>query len=377
MVSFVSQTAATPVTLSGTTFARRPTAGRLGWFADGLEKVLNAHGHAVLPEGAGIPRLVINFTTSERPRPIHRRAQGTFVVTVVEMQNKPADILKAAYPILVRSLSNLLIYAVVGPGDRWETYFITLEQGYYAVHLQQRGEAAYFQEVYRRLEPLATSQLVVNNIFRPDLPPELWEGNATTRALRFAGQQLNRMNLLPAPFPIQQLLPSRDMAHVQRLFGLGGLSYGNLSVRHDATSFWMSASGVDKGNMQVVGREMLLITGFDPQQRAMHVSVPPHVNPRRASVDAIEHWMLYSEHPQVGAIVHVHAWMDGIPSTTVNYPCGTAELAREVAELVRREPDPSRAVIGLKNHGLTITGTSLPDIFERITDRLLPQVPMT
>jgi ribulose-5-phosphate 4-epimerase/fuculose-1-phosphate aldolase len=133
---------------------------------------------------------------------------------------------------------------------------------------------------------------------------------------------------------------------------------------------------VDKGNLQTVGRDMLLITGFDPAQSAMLVSVPPHVEPRRASVDAIEHWMIYTEHPAVGAIVHVHAWMDGIPSTTVNYPCGTAELAREVADLVRRSPDPSRAVIGLKNHGLTITGRSLEDIFARITGRLLPQVPM-
>lgn len=376
-MSNLSPSVGTPAPLSGLMFANRPATGRLGWFADGIEKVLHEHGHTVTPEGTGAPRLVVNFTSAERPRPIHRRAQGTFVVTVVEVQEEPDDILKAAYPILVRSLSNLLIYAIAGSANSWRTYFVTLEQGYYPVHLHKGNEKEYFQEVYRRLAPLATSQLVVTNIFHNDLPPELWQGNATTRALSFAGQQLNRMNLLPAPFPIQELLPARDMAHVKRLFGLGGLSYGNLSVRHDAQSFWMSASGVNKGNMQVIGRDMLLITGFDPEQNAMHVRVPPDVEPRRASVDAIEHWMLYTEHPHVGAVVHVHAWMDGIPSTTVNYPCGTAELAREVAELVRQQPDPSRAVIGLKNHGLTITGRSLSDIFERISGRLLPQVPMT
>lgn len=323
-----------------------------------------------------MPHLAVNFTSAARPRPFRRKAQGTFVVSVVEVSEEPVDVLKAAYPILIRTLSNLLIYAVAGTGDRWRTYFVTLEQGYYPIDPGMGSEGEYFQAVYRRLAPLASSRLVVNNHFRPDLPEELWEGNTKTQALRLAGQQLDRMNLLPAPFPIQELLPARDMAHVRRLFGLGGLSYGNLSVRHDARSFWMSASGVDKGNMQVVGRDMLLINGYDPSQNAMLVSVLPHVEPRRASVDAIEHWMLYTEHPQVGAIVHVHAWMDGISSTTVNYPCGTAELAREVAELVRRSPDPSRAVIGLKNHGLTITGRSLADIFERITGKLLPQVPM-
>ena len=87
--------------------------------------------------------------------------------------------------------------------------------------------------------------------------------------------------------------------------------------------------------------------------------------------------MIYHEHPSVGAIVHVHAWMDGISSTEVNYPCGTIQLARAVAELVRQEPKPSQAIIGLKNHGVTITGTSMDEIFERIEGKIIPQVPMS
>jgi ribulose-5-phosphate 4-epimerase/fuculose-1-phosphate aldolase len=368
--------AASNLQLAGTALVGRPAEGKLRWFADGLCRVMAQHGHTLLPDGSGAPRLVINFTKADRPRPFRRRAQGTFVVSVVEVKEEPADILKAAYPLLIRSLSNLLIYAVSGPGDRWRTYFVTLEQGYYPIDPAEGSESEYFDRVYRRLAPLANSQLVVGNLFRRDLPKEWWEGNEKTESLRLAGQRLDRMNLLPAPFPIAELLPARDMAHVRKLFGLGGLSYGNLSVRQGPDSFWMSASGVDKGKMCTVGRDMLLITGYDPGRRAMHVSIPPHVEPRRASVDAIEHWMIYTEHPSVGAIIHVHAWMEGVPSTRVNYPCGTAELAQEVAELVRRHPDPACAVIGLKNHGLTITGRSLEEILERIDGRLLPQVPM-
>ncbi|MFS8665438.1 MAG: class II aldolase/adducin family protein, partial [Limnochordales bacterium] len=70
-------------------------------------------------------------------------------------------------------------------------------------------------------------------------------------------------------------------------------------------------------------------------------------------------------------------WMDNVPSTEINYPCGTYELAHSVAQKVREAPDPSRAVVGLRNHGLTITGRSLRDIFERIEGRIIPQVPMT
>ena len=54
------------------------------------------------------------------------------------------------------------------------------------------------------------------------------------------------------------------------------------------------------------------------------------------SVDAIEHWMIYREHPDVGAILHVHAWIEGTVATEINYPCGTVELAESVAELVRQ-----------------------------------------
>jgi ribulose-5-phosphate 4-epimerase/fuculose-1-phosphate aldolase len=104
--------------------------------------------------------------------------------------------------------------------------------------------------------------------------------------------------------------------------------------------------------------------------------VPLGVEPRRVSVDAIEHWMIYREHPEVGAILHVHGWIEGTPSTEVNYPCGTLQLAGAVADLVRCAPDPARAVVGLRNHGLTITGVSLDEIFDRVGSSILPRVPM-
>ncbi len=211
----------------------------------------------------------------------------------------------------------------------------------------------------------------------PDLPEELWEGDEITRQITWAGEQLGKLNLLPAPWPIQDLLSERDLKHVMRLFGIGGLSYGNLSARRDEHTFWMSASGVDKSKLYEVGRDILLVKDYVPERNAMILSVSPKVQPRRVSVDAIEHFMIYREHPDVGAIVHIHAWMDDINSTEINYPCGTRELAVAVSDLVRDSPDPSRAVVGLKNHGLTITGRSLPDIFERIDGRILAQVPMS
>jgi hypothetical protein len=279
--------------------------------------------------------------------------------------------------VLVRNLSNLAIYVVVQDGNT-NAHFLTMEQGHYVVsHTAGEPDERFFAEVYERVAPLATSKLVINNIYNTDLPESLWEGDEISRSLTWAGEQLDALNLLPAPWPIHEILSERDLKHVKRLYGIGGLSYGNLSARRDVDTFWMSASGVDKSNLREMGRDILLVTGYDPDANAMLLSVPPHVEPRRVSVDAIEHHMIYREHPSVQAIIHVHAWMDGIESTHINYPCGTRELAVAVADLVRQAPDPSRAVVGLKNHGLTITGHSLREIFERIEGKIIPQVPMS
>jgi ribulose-5-phosphate 4-epimerase/fuculose-1-phosphate aldolase len=182
---------------------------------------------------------------------------------------------------------------------------------------------------------------------------------------------------LPAPFPIEELLDERDLRHVKRLYGIGGLSYGNLSARKDERRFWMSASGVDKTRLDTPGRDILLVSDYDAARGVIVLSVPPEVEPRRVSVDAIEHWMIYREHPNVGAILHVHAWMEGIQATDVNFPCGTEELATSVADLLAAEPDPAHAVIGLRNHGITATGESLDEILDRIEPRVLRQVPMS
>jgi len=363
--------AAEPITFA---FAGSRSDPVLAQMAQGLREVFGSHGHRFAQSEDDDLRLVFNFIDAARPRPFRRKGKGTFLVTVAVTDRRPDNILKEGYPLLIRSLGNLMMY-LVRSGGHVETHFVTLEQGTYQSP-DLTGDA-YFAYLYERLLPLACSELVIDNEFHTDLPPELWKGDELTAQLAEAGRRLDALDLLPTPFPMHELLPARDMRHIQRLFGLGGLSYGNLSVRKDATRYWMSASGVDKGHMAEIGRDMLLVKGFDPQRKVMLLSVPPHVKPRRVSVDAIEHWMIYTEHPEVGAIVHVHAWMQGVPSTAINYPCGTIQLAQAVAEKVRETPDAVHAVVGLKNHGLTITGHTLADIFDRLEEGFIRQVPMS
>jgi hypothetical protein len=315
------------------------------------------------------PELVVNVVDRERPRPFRRRSRGTYVAALHVCPEPPDDPLREGYPILVRALANVSMTYVPGVG----VWFTTLERGSYLVP-EGVGLA---EAVVARLTPLARSRLVIENEFRPDLEPELWGGDEISESVIEAGRRLDSLGLLPAPFPVEELVDERDLRHIKRLYGLGGLSYGNLSARKDETRFWMSASGVDKGKLETPGRDILLVSGYDAEHARIVLSVPPGIEPRRVSVDAIEHWKIYRDHPDVGAILHVHAWVEDVPATEVNYPCGTEELAQNVADLLAAEPDPAHAIIGLRNHGITATGATLEEILDRISPRLLLQVPMT
>jgi ribulose-5-phosphate 4-epimerase/fuculose-1-phosphate aldolase len=346
------------------------------WFVNGLKKEMAARDHVFYEEPIPDIRLVMNMIDIENPQPYRRKAQGTFVTAVVELDEMPEQIMHTGYPYLLYALANLVLLLVPGKNGK-EAHFLTLEQGHYIVRHEGEDDAQFFSEIYERLQPLASSRLVINNEFRNDLEEELWNGDHITEQIIRAGQTLDELNLLPAPFPMDEFLTPKEMRHVKRLYGIGGLSYGNLSARLDDNRFWMSASGVDKSKLKDIGRDIMLVTGFDEERPAMIISIPPNVEPRRVSVDAIEHWMVYQEHPEVGAIIHVHAWVDGIRSTEMNYPCGTIELAEAVAELVRQEPDPAHAIIGLRNHGITVTGESIDEILSRLEGKIIPQVPMS
>ncbi len=354
-------------------------------FLSGLARVMETAGYTSVDAPDADTNVVLQVVDANAPRPFRRKAAPTFVIAIAESPAPPEDLLRAGYPLLVRCLANLAVTVSDTP-DGLAVRFVTLEQGQYGVG-PGLSDDELLERVFTRIEPLASSRLVIANDFATNLPKHLWHGDPQTKQMLGAGRALDALGLVPAPFPIDEILGPRDLRHVQLLYGIGGLSYGNVSVRYqggdlagvpdpDGPVYWMSASGVDKTDLRLVGEHILLVRGYDPERDTMVLSVPPDVKTRRVSVDAIEHWMIYREHPHVGAIMHVHGWIDGTVSTDVNYPCGTLQLAASVADLVRDAPDPSRAIVGLRNHGLTITGHSLDEIFDRCGDKILPRVPM-
>ncbi|OGU62863.1 MAG: hypothetical protein A3G43_00740 [Ignavibacteria bacterium RIFCSPLOWO2_12_FULL_56_21] len=325
-------------------------------------------------------QFVLNLTNAAAPTPYRRRSQSVFVISVLSIPGPPADLRSFCYASLVRSLSNLAV-AIVPPRpdhrrlDGCEIYFTTPEAGFY--HLPYEANA-----VFERVFPIATAHYATNNDLVPDLPERYWHGSAAVEDVRRHGAVLDRMGVLPLPFPLDSVLSPDELHHLYKIFGMTGLSYGNLSARERVSefsngSFWMTARGCNKARLQGAGKDVLMVREFDFDRGIAHVSMPPEGEPRaRVSVDAVEHALIYETYPGVGAIVHVHAWMDDIVCTPQNFPCGTRELAEEVSRLLDDTPDPSRAVIGLKNHGITVTGPTLADIFERFQGRLKTTVPM-
>jgi ribulose-5-phosphate 4-epimerase/fuculose-1-phosphate aldolase len=349
--------------------------------ADAIVQELERQGHTADDPENGI-QFVLNLTDLKSPKPFHRRSQAVFVVSLAVLKESAPDMRSLTYTALVRSYSNMML-SIASPnggngsasaGDS-DIYFTTPEVGFYHHTFDP-------VRTCRNMMPIVGSRMMIRNRLSKDLPPRFWAGSDKVEMLKRYGSELDRLGVLPSPFPLDQVLDPEGIEHIYRIFEIKGLSYGNLSVREPVEelspdAFWMTARGVNKARLSAVGFDILLVKGIDEAAGEILVSMPPeHSCKARVSVDAIEHFLIYRRFPETGAIVHVHAWMDGVPSTRQNYPCGTRDLAEEAVRRLGEQPAPERAVIGLKNHGLTVTGPTLEDIFGRIRGRLQTTVPM-
>ena len=251
-----SETATTDAAVRSFAIVGSVRAGPLGALAEQLVDVLGRDGFAVSADlrEAG---LVLNLVDPEHPRPFRRRRAARSsprcgaARAPTGRRGRLAGDLPDARPC-AREHQPLL-----RAGARRPVH----DDGARPLP----GPESALADVVERLAPLATARLVIDNEFRADLEPELWRGDADTRAIAEVGRRLDGLGLLPAPFPVEELVSARDLRHIKRLYSIGGLSYGNLSARKDDERFWMSASGVDKAKLDEPGRDILLVSGYDAE----------------------------------------------------------------------------------------------------------------
>jgi hypothetical protein len=340
-----------------------------------LSMEIEKKGNEQVPTEAD-SNFVLNIIDIDTPKAFKRKSQEEMVVSIALIKAPLPDLKASCYVALVKSISNMLFCISIIDGiDHPKAYSITPEVGF--------TEFSYNPEnIYKYMYPVISSHFVLKNRVYNDLQLKPDENIPEVEDLKVFGKELHKLGVLPAPFPLIEFLDKDLIDQLYRLYQIKGLSYGNLSIRNvnhniGGTSYWMTARGVDKSNLKGPGKDILLVKGYDKECGEMIVSVPGEYDPRiRVSVDAIEHYLIYREFPGTGAIVHVHAWIDDVLSTAQSYPCGTRELAENVVELLKQTSSPERTEVGLKNHGLTITGRDIQDIFSRIRGRLKTSVPM-
>jgi hypothetical protein len=140
-------------------------------FVGGLTRELTNAGY-VGTEGPGPDtQLVLHLVDADAPRSYRRKAAPTFVIAIAEVPDVAPDndaLRRAGYPFLVRCLANLSVLVTETP-DGLAVRFVTLEQGTYGVG-PGLDDDALVSDVFRRIEPLASSRLVIANDFVPDLP---------------------------------------------------------------------------------------------------------------------------------------------------------------------------------------------------------------
>ncbi len=145
-----------------------PLGERLRWFADGLRTVMLDQGYTEVATPGPDVAVVLHFLDPAAAKPYRRKNAPTFVVALAELDAPPPDMLRTGYPLLVRGLANLTI--MVSPTAAGSiAQFVTLEQGTYAIDTGT-DDGEFFTEVFERVEPLASSRLVIGNEFTTDLP---------------------------------------------------------------------------------------------------------------------------------------------------------------------------------------------------------------
>jgi hypothetical protein len=72
---------------------------------------------------------VLNMFDPDDPKAFRRASRGTYSAAFYELPETPDDVLKASYPMLVRTLSNVVLLRIPGEG----IWFTTMERGTYHV----------------------------------------------------------------------------------------------------------------------------------------------------------------------------------------------------------------------------------------------------
>jgi ribulose-5-phosphate 4-epimerase/fuculose-1-phosphate aldolase len=313
---------------------------------------------AFLPDGDDIDQLGIERRT-------YQDFVGIFFIA--DAAESDAQRVVRSYEVGLRCMANLAGYTEItgdGPQD-YRMTLITPERGHEVLTGSDDAADWLFDLLLQRSDVTYIDE----NIIHSDLPEDLHDGTDVTRKMREMARRLDDLNLVPSAVVLDGL-SERARRRFFKVLGQKQVSYGNMSARHAGDVFWMTGRGVNKAKLDVIGKDILLVSKFDPDAREVHITVPPGFEDSRASIDSSIHAAIYREFAEIGAMIHIHWFVDGIVYTDEHYPCGTIELCESTLNGLRQTDDPLRTILGLANHGIIVTGADLEDCWAQIEAKL-------
>ena len=394
------------------------------WFLNALGTRLSENGHqfqeAVTPAPNNVIHILDLGDNIEDDRAFKRKSKKTFVVGIAfgvegQLPDDQEQILSVLYRRLIRIAANAVMaiiipgqnidFNAVPPQGNWKAYTVAPESPGLGVHeISSDDFQSFMDQIYERLAPILNSTLAIDYSYRPSLPIHLFRGNDRTLRLAWLAHQISDLDLLPAPYKardLEQIAQKSDLRRIERLFGVGALSYGYFAVREPGIGHWTSISGIDKSSMTgIPERDVTLIAGYDQSNgtviacssiffwigQQIRVRFPSWIAqalgigmPRRPSVESYEQWLIFKEFPDVNVIVHFHGWWRNeseMAITQSHYPCATKEAALEVVRALGQVADPTAGAIGIPWHGIVVTDSSVVRIIKRIQDCYLKYTPL-
>ena len=296
----------------------------------------NALGRAGLSEieDADTADLVINVVDADDAKPFRRRraARSSSACTSATSHSLPED-----YPMLVRALANIALCYVPGKG----AWFTTMERGHYG-DIAEEGRGG----TRRRGRPAAAAARALTARDRQRVRHRPRAGSLGRRRGDGGDHAAGRAARRPRPAALA--VPDRGPAQRARAAPRQAALRDRRPLLRQPLPAEGRAAVLDERQRrrQVEARDagprhparLELRPGARPDraQRPAGGRAAPRLGRRDRALDDLP------GPPGVGAILHVHAWMEDIPATDVNYPCGTEELAVNVAQLLAAEPEPER-----------------------------------
>lgn len=177
-------------------------------------------------------------------------------------------------------------------------------------------------------------------------------------------------------------LPEEAIAELnawrQRLYALGligayenGIGFGNISRRYGQQGQFI-ISGSATGNVSVLeAAHYALVTKVIPAENCLWCE-----GPVIASSESMSHAAVYQECPWVEGVIHVHhegLWarlLHQVPTTDLNAPYGSPEMAASIIRLLRETDLKARKIFVMEGHkeGIFAFGASLAEAFATLMD---------